>query len=136
MPSADAYTEYIDQLVGVFRLVRELLSDDGTLWLNLGDCYANNGTPGASNLAALGERYSGGGHKRDELEKPCRTLVDGLKAKDFSGIPWRVALALQSDGWYLRSDIVEEIELYCPCGCGYLLEERIWRWVAGPRADL
>lgn len=120
--------EYIDQLVGVFRLVRELLSDDGTLWLNLGDCYASNGTPGATNFAALGERYSGGGYKRDELEKPRRTLIENLKAKDLSGIPWRVALALQKDGWYLRSDIVEEVELYCPCGCGYLLEERIWRW--------
>jgi DNA modification methylase len=121
-------TEYIGQLVSVFRMVRDLLKDDGTLWLNLGDCYASSGTPGATNLTALGDRYAGGGHKHDELQKPRRTLDARLKAKDLSGIPWRVALALQSDGWYLRSDIVEEVELYCPCGCGYLLEERIWRW--------
>lgn len=54
--------------------------------------------------------------------------MSGAKPKDLLGIPWRVALALQADGWYLRSDIVEEVELYCPCGCGYRLEERIWRW--------
>lgn len=51
-----------------------------------------------------------------------------LKAKNLIGIPWRVALALQADGWWLRSDIIEEVELYCPCGCGYILEEHIWRY--------
>jgi DNA modification methylase len=120
--------EYIAQLVEVFRLVRRLLADDGTLWLVIGDCYASSGRPGRSNLAALGERFSGGGHKRDCIEKPRRTLPGGLKAKDLVGIPWRVAFTLQSDGWYLRSDIIEEVELYCPCGCEYVVEERIWRW--------
>jgi DNA methylase len=120
--------EYISELVQVFRLVRELLSPDGTLWLVLGDSYAGNGMPGQQNIAQLGQRYAGGGHKQDTVQKPPRALADGLKAKDLVGMPWRVALALQSDGWYLRSDIIEEVELYCPCGCGFVLEERLWRW--------
>lgn len=120
--------EYITQLVEVFRLVRRLLADDGTLWLVLGDSFASSGVPGRNNLAALSKRFRGGGKKRDALEKPRRVLAEGLKPKDLVGIPWRVALALQADGWYLRSDIIEEVELYCPCGCGYMLEERIWRW--------
>lgn len=121
-------TEYVNELVCVFRLVRNLLTPDGTLWLNLGDCFAANGMPGTSHLAKLGQRFTGGGHKHDTVEKPHRRVPEGLKPKDLLGIPWRVAFALQADGWYLRSDIIEEIEFYCPCGCGYLLEERIWRW--------
>ena len=119
---------YIAEVVGVFRLVRQLLEDDGTIWLNLGDCYAARGNPGHSNLARLGERYAGGGHKRDTLRKPHRVLPEGMKSKDLVGLPWRVALALQADGWFLRTDVIEEVELYCPCGCGYVLDERIWRW--------
>src|SRR6185437_6825179 len=106
--------EYVAQLVEVFGLVRRLLADDGTLWLVIGDCHASTGVPGPSNLVALGARFAGGGHKHDGLEKPRRTVPEKLKAKDLVGIPWRVALALQSDGWYLRSDIIEEVELYCP----------------------
>ncbi len=120
--------EYVSELVQVFRQVRELLNDDGTLWLVLGDSYAAQGSPGHQNMAQLGERYAGGGHKLDTVRKPPRVLTEGLKAKDLMGIPWRVALALQGDGWYLRSDIIEEVELYCPCGCGFVLEERLWRW--------
>lgn len=121
-------TEYVSQLVAVFRLVRQLLAADGTLWLNLGDCYAAAGTPGADNLAKLGAQYRGGGAKWDQIERPHRALADGTKRKDLIGIPWRVAFALQEDGWFLRSDIIEEVELYCPCGCGYVLDERVWRW--------
>lgn len=125
---------YISALVQVFRQVRQLLNADGTLWLVLGDSYAGNGSPGQGNLVQLGQRYAGGGHKQDTGYKPPRALTDGLKAKDLVGMPWRVALALQNDGWYLRSDIIEEVDLYCPCGCGFVLEERIWRWV--PDRDL
>jgi DNA modification methylase len=75
--------KYVARMVEVFRLVRELLADDGTLWLNLGDSYANDGKWGGHN-----KRYT------------------GLKPKDLIGIPWRVAFALQEDGWYLRSDII------------------------------
>jgi len=120
--------EYVTRLVEVFRLVRRLLAEDGTLWLVLGDSFASSGRAGHSSLVALGERFTGGGHKHDSIDKPHRVLTQGLKSKDLIGIPWRVAFALQSDGWYLRSDIIEEVELYCPCGCGYILEERIWRW--------
>jgi len=67
--------DYVSEMVDVFREVRRVLRDDGTLWLNLGDSYASNPTI-------------------------------GLKQKDLVGIPWRVAFALQADGWYLRSDII------------------------------
>lgn len=80
---------YVAELVAVFREVWRALADDGTLWLNLGDTYA------------------GGGHlvadKDRALRKGSRGCVGGLKPKDLIGIPWRVALALQADGWWLRS---------------------------------
>jgi DNA modification methylase len=97
---------YAAALVAVFRDLRRVLRDDGTAWLNLGDSYAMNGTPGMSNLAELGKRYSGGGHKRDDVEKPARSAPSGIAPKNLLGIPWRVAFALQDDGWYLRSDII------------------------------
>ena len=97
---------YVAALVEVFAQLWRVLRDDGTVWLNLGDSYAANGTPGASNLAELGKRYSGGGHKRDEVQKPKKSVPSGLKEKDLIGIPWRVAFALQDAGWYLRSDII------------------------------
>jgi DNA modification methylase len=84
-------------MVDVFREVRRVLRDDGTLWLNLGDSYASGGTgwrPG--NLDK-----NGGNSNRDGTPVP-----DGLKPKNLVGIPWRVAFALQADGWYLRSDII------------------------------
>jgi len=89
--------EYVDKLVQVFREVRRVLRDDGTLWLNLGDSY--NGSGGA------GGDYNPGGLKEGQPKYPGRK-VPGLKPKDLIGIPWMVALALRNDGWYLRSDIV------------------------------
>ena len=91
--------EYVASMVAVFREVRRVLRDDGTLWLNLGDSYANDGkwggSTGGKHVAALhGEPV--GRAKRET----------GLKPKDLVGIPWRVAFALQADGWYLRSDII------------------------------
>jgi len=94
--------EYVSRLVDRFREVRRVLRDDGTLWLNLGDSYAgvrgnSPEKPGFDNKAAGdGANFSGGYNK----------VVSGLKPKDLVGIPWRVAFALQADGWYLRSDIV------------------------------
>lgn len=91
--------EFVAKMVEVFREVRRVLRDDGTLWLNLGDSYARNpakgatGTPNGRNIAAQG--YSGGGG-----------IPTGTKEKDLIGIPWRVAFALQADGWYLRQDII------------------------------
>ena len=91
---------YVAELVAVFREVRRVLRDDGTLWLNLGDSYANDGkwggSSGGKHVAALHGNTGIGRSKRSS----------GLKPKDLLGIPWRVAFALQADGWWLRQDIV------------------------------
>ncbi len=88
--------DYVEELVAVFAEVRRVLADDGTLWLNLGDSYT-----------------SGNRTWRDTDKKnPARAMSyrpptpEGLKPKDLIGVPWRVALALQADGWYLRSEII------------------------------
>ncbi len=96
--------EYVAHLVAVFREVRRVLADDGTLWLNLGDSYASSprGNPGAPSLGLTND----GGHQAEKAMRTTSTVVAGLKPKDLVGIPWRVAFALQADGWWLRSDIV------------------------------
>jgi DNA modification methylase len=89
--------EYIVKLVSVFREVWRVLRDDGVLWLNLGDTYSGGGRGGN------GDTITGRGKNASQ----CSHYVpDNLKAKNLIGIPWRVALALQADGWYLRSDII------------------------------
>lgn len=103
--------EFVANMVDVFELVRELLADDGTLWLNLGDSYAGSwGAQGrqgegamqgrsiiaARQIAVAARKQSHAGAIRDA----------GLKPKDLCGVPWRVAFALQEAGWYLRQDIV------------------------------
>lgn len=94
----DHFAAYVARLVAVFRNVRRVLKDDGVLWLNLGDSYTS------------GNR----GYRAPDPKNPVRGMSyrartpDGLKPKDLVGIPWRVALALQGDGWYLRSDIIWE----------------------------
>tara|TARA_R110002153_G_scaffold66396_9_gene177526 strand:- start:201 stop:1082 length:882 start_codon:yes stop_codon:yes gene_type:complete len=90
--------EYVDQLVEVFREVRRTLKDDGTLWLNLGDSYNGSGATGGK-----GKSHTNAGAKG---RPDNRAGFGGLKQKDLVGFPWRVALALQADGWYLRSDII------------------------------
>jgi DNA modification methylase len=93
---------YVAALVAVFREVRRVLTDRGTVWLNLGDSYAGGGQNAGSTPADLTPKQRSNAGCRYE-----RTLVPrGLKAKDLIGIPWRVAFALQADGWYLRSDII------------------------------
>jgi DNA modification methylase len=98
----DSLGEYVQGMVEVFRAVRRVLRKDGTLWLNLGDAYnaynANRGKSKGMNknhLEVMPSLPSGHGLS-------CKSL----KQKDLMGIPWRVALALQEDGWYLRSDII------------------------------
>lgn len=95
--------EFVAKLVEVFREVRRVLRDDGTLWLNLGDSYAaNRGYQVPSTLMngdTTNQAQAGSG--RGMLASDF-----GLKPKDLIGIPWRVALALQADGWYLRQDII------------------------------
>lgn len=93
--------EYVAQIVAVMREVRRVLRDDGTAWLNLGDSY-NSG----SSVGLGGSTITGGQTNQRASNRHGRGMVDGLKPKDLLGIPWRVAFALQDDGWWLRSDIV------------------------------
>lgn len=99
--------EYVANMVAVFREVWRVMRDDGTLWLNLGDCYVHSEPGGGSvfDNGRTGGRKSYVGDKPRGREK-VSTLVRGLKTKNMVGIPWRVAFALQADGWYLRSDII------------------------------
>ena len=94
--------EYVQKIVHVFREVWRVMKDDATLWLNLGDSYASMGTTGQTDEVT--------GWKHGELENlkrsRARGVGNGVKPKDLIGIPWRVAFALQADGWYLRQDII------------------------------
>jgi DNA modification methylase len=100
--------QYVERMVEVFREVRRVLRDDGTVWLNLGDCY--NSSP-SNQMGKAGSGMNEGRPKYAEAgqsgngERQIRA-VPGLKPKDLVGIPWRVAFALQADGWWLRSDII------------------------------
>ncbi len=95
--------EYVAAMVAVFREVRRVLRADGTCWINLGDSYAAGGN-GRRDMASLPRPK--GGHVTDPGYYSQRAVPLGLKPKDLVGIPWRVAFALQADGWYLRSDII------------------------------
>jgi len=94
--------EYVENMVEVFRKVRRVLKDEGTVWLNLGDSYASNHYTGA--------RDSDTGWKHGELSQGYQARAGGaggvFKVKDLMGIPWMVAFALRADGWYLRQDII------------------------------
>ncbi|KKK99584.1 hypothetical protein LCGC14_2631270, partial [marine sediment metagenome] len=109
---------YVCHLVEIFREVRRVLRKDGTVWLNFGDSYVNHSQPGGGD-PTIKKRNIGN-------SKYTPTKANGLKPKDLCMIPARVAIALQADGWWLRQDIIEEVEVYCP-HCGWQLEERIWR---------
>jgi DNA modification methylase len=87
----------------VFRCVRDVLADDGTLWLNLGDSYGQNWRGGGVSTASQKQISNRGTPAFMATEKPS---YPGVKPKDLIGIPWRVAFALQADGWYLRQDII------------------------------
>lgn len=116
---------YVSRMVEVFREVRRVLTDDGTLWLNLGDSYAagRGGTvmPAETLAGGIGGKGGEKAHRGrlaqvPDSKNPNATIAKyqphrnagaiGLKHKDLVGIPWRVAFALQADGWYLRSDII------------------------------
>ena len=95
--------EYIKEMVNVFRLVRDCLTDDGTLWLNIGDSYYNY-RPGKGGLPK--QTVS---NTKQDLPDQCNrraNKLEGLKEKDLIGIPWMLAFALRADGWYLRQDII------------------------------
>ena len=91
---------FVSKIVEVFREVKRVLRDDGTLWLNFGDSYCGGGTGHKEMGKAVYE-----GSDYDDAAKN-RTKIAGMKSKDLIGIPWMVAFALRADGWYLRSDII------------------------------
>lgn len=99
------FDEYVEHMVEVFREVRRVLRDDGTLWLNLGDSYAGSNGNGWKQSIASTNASNAGGENEDFRARIGRDDGD-LKPKDLVGIPWRVAFALQADGWYLRQDII------------------------------
>jgi len=97
--------EYIQEMVNVFRLVRDNLTDDGTLWLNIGDSYYNY-RPGKGE-ALPKQSVSKTNQDLPQGSNPRRgRRLEGLKEKDLIGIPWMLAFALRADGWYLRQDII------------------------------
>ncbi len=96
--------EFVDELVSVFREVRNVLTDDGTCWVNLGDSYYNY-RPGK------GQSYPKQSVSKTKQDLPDKcskrgNKLDGLKEKDLIGIPWLFAFAMRKDGWYLRQDII------------------------------
>ena len=99
----DTVEGYVQKMVEVFREVRRILRDDGTLWLNLGDSYMS-----AKNCAPPPQTVANGNARSMPTDFIPANRKDqvGLKTKDLIGIPWRVAFALQADGWYLRQDII------------------------------
>jgi len=122
--------EYFQTMVDVFREVKRVLRDDGTVWLNLGDSYAttqtgNRGTASKLN-GADGAQYAATLDRYTEAKTRRPAIPDGLKPKDLMGIPWRVAFALQADGWYLRSDIVWAKGVsFCPSYSGSVMPESV-----------
>ena len=94
---------YIAAMVEVFRCVRDVLADDGTLWLNIGDSYNAAGRTGHGTRVGFKQ---GTNRASAEGADNCRPSVDGLKPKDLIGIPWMLAFALRADGWFLRQDII------------------------------
>jgi DNA modification methylase len=106
---------FVGEMVAVFRAVRDMLADDGTLWLNLGDSYFSTSKGGGgTNASGLNARRAVTGELSPDrkaqptTQAPIKLSAGSLpiKPKDLIGIPWRVALALQADGWYLRQDII------------------------------
>jgi len=97
--------QYIDKMVEVFSQVKRITRDDGSLWLNLGDSYAGSGGNGYKQGIQTTNPVTNGDVDVDLRSKMKRKDV-GFKKKDLMGIPWRVAMALQEDGWYLRQDII------------------------------
>jgi DNA modification methylase len=97
--------EYVAKMVEVFREVKRVLKKEGTLWLNLGDSYAGSmkGSNGSGGFSVQSELQKG---NKGSFVQPVDWKNVGLKPKDLVGIPWRVAFALQADGWYLRQDII------------------------------
>ncbi len=95
---------FISRLVDVFREVRRVLKNDGTLWVNIGDSYAANAAAG--NKVFGNPAFNENRPSRAATKTSAKQIPDGLKQKDLIGIPWMLAFALRADGWYLRSEII------------------------------
>jgi len=93
-------------MVKVFREVKRVLKDDGTCWLNLGDSYNGSGKAGNKNNEYFNKHTEFGKPAKNKDKIGVPTNIKNLKPKNLVGIPWRVAFALQADGWYLRQDII------------------------------
>lgn len=99
--------EYLDRMVGVFREVWRVLRDDGTVWCNMGDSYCSTDKCGGGSMENTGKQTVVDGVVPSwEATRLKRPPIDGIKPKNLMGMPWRLAFALQADGWYLRSDII------------------------------
>ncbi|MGZ6477671.1 MAG: DNA-methyltransferase [Bdellovibrionales bacterium] len=98
--------EYVERLVEVFEEVRRCLKPEGTLWLNIGDSYASRPKKRSSDQATKSSTLGGGLESQNESRVQGSKIVSGLKKKDMVGIPWTLAFALRSAGWYLRQDII------------------------------
>ena len=101
----DTPDAFVSRLVEVFREVRRVLRDDATLWLSLGDSYGRNPAKGQHKPGQSGGKHAAV-YNRGKGRASATALGDSVKEKDLIGIPWRVAFALQADGWYLRQDII------------------------------
>ena len=97
--------QFIAELVEVFRCVRDVLADDGTLWVNIGDSYARNPAKGGSGPGGKNGAYSDT-YTTASAVRAFKPDPDGIKEKDLIGIPWMLAFALRADGWYLRQEII------------------------------
>ena len=95
--------EYIERLVEVFREVKRVLKDDGTLWVNIGDTYNTNSYHKTKESNGYGKQGTNRGSYENTVDRPTAKCC---KPKDLIGIPWMLAFALRSDGWYLRNDII------------------------------
>lgn len=101
--------EYIEKLVCVFREVKRILKKDGTLWVNIGDCYAGSGGCGSKEYHEKKHTQFGKPDRNPMKYQPPKKIeisIRNLKPKDLIGIPWMLAFALRTDGWYLRQDII------------------------------
>ena len=96
--------EYIKAMVEVFRCVWDVLEDDGTLWLNIGDSYASNTSAGDKTFG--NPEFNKNRPSRAATKTASKSVPNGCKLKDLIGIPWMMAFALRADGWYLRQDII------------------------------
>lgn len=101
----DSPEDYIENLADVFDQVRRVLKPDGTLWINIGDCYAGS-MKGAANYADNAMNYKQGTNRGMLGKSVVVKKYSGYKNKDLIGIPWMLAFALRSSGWYLRQDII------------------------------